>query len=119
MVVPKTMLPSVHGLFRYGESLDAAVSQRALDGRGAAINISSDFLKIRENALDNVTAVSSWLSQYGAMVDVWADYRKTLPVHAYRVPSLVDPAFEHGHDVTIQRWYKFLSYGKSCFKRFA
>lgn len=99
----KTMLPSVHGLFRYGESLDSAVSQRALDGRGAAINISTDFLKIRTTALDNVTAVASWLSQYGAMVDVWADYRKTLPVHAYRVPSLVDPAFEHGHDVTIQR----------------
>lgn len=99
----KSMLPSVHGLFRYGESLDSAVSQRALDARGAAINISTDFLKIRESALDNVTAVQSWLSQYGAMVDVWADYRKTLPVHAYRVPSLVDPAFEHGHDVTIQR----------------
>lgn len=96
----KDRVSEVHGLFRVGQSLSAAVVQRAL---GPNTSLNTSFLQIATSAMDNVTAVSGALSQYGAMVDCYFDFRQTMPLHSYCVPSLVDPAFEHGNSVSVNR----------------
>ena len=95
----KTKIDEVHGLLRQGESLEAFVAQRSVDGAA----IGSDFLKIPTNYLDNVTAVVSQLSSYGYWLDCFFDYRCSMPLSTYSIPSLQDPAYEHGHSITLKR----------------
>lgn len=87
------------GLVREGESLGAFASQRFVVG---SPEIGSQFLQIPTNYLDNITVVPAWLSDFGYWLDIFFDYRVAMPLSEYSIPSLQDPAFEHGIDVDIQ-----------------
>lgn len=98
----KDRVNEVHGLFRAGASLDSAVVQRDLSGFNQT-SINTAFLEIPTDCMDNVTAVSADLSEYGALVDLYFNFFKTLPISQYCVPSLVDPATEHGRSILVKR----------------
>lgn len=95
----KTSQNQVHGLLRDGQSLASFVAQRnfTIDAE-----ISSTFLKIGETDLDNVTAVTADLSNYGCWIDCFIDLKVSEPLAESSLPSLQDPAYEHGHDVRLK-----------------
>ena len=95
----KTSQNEVHGLLRSGQSLASFIPQRDLSGTGPTIG--SAFLQIPTTALDNVTAVTAALSTYGVWVDSFIDLKVAEPLVESAMPSLQDPAYEHGHGVTI------------------
>lgn len=90
-----------HGLITEGESLASFAAQRAWSG--AAPQISADFLRIPTDYLDNVTVVSQTVSDYGAWLDCAFDYKVAQPLAEYSMPTLQDPAYEHGQTVTVHR----------------
>lgn len=96
----KTSQNEVHGLLRVGQSLASFIPQRSFVPSGA-LTIGTNFLKIPTTALDNVTAVTSALSTYGVWVDSFIDLKVAEPLTESAMPSLQDPAYEHGHGVTI------------------
>lgn len=91
----------VHGLLRDEESLESFALQRTFNESGAVI--SSDFLRIPVNYLDQVSAVDGSISSYGYWCDTYLDYKVSMPLARYSVPSLQDPAYEHGEDLVISR----------------
>ena len=97
----KTSVNEVHGLLLDGQSLESFVAQRSF-GAGTP-SISSNFLAIPTTALDKVTAVDSDLSTYGCWIDSYIQYYVSMPLAQYSIPSLQNPAYEHGVPVTIQR----------------
>lgn len=96
----KNKLDEVHGLLVNGQSLASFVAQRTVTGTPT---IGTSFLEIPTNYLDGVTAVSSDLSQYGVWIDNFFDYRVSMPLQMYSIPSLEDPSREHGHSITLRR----------------
>lgn len=89
---------SLSGLVRDGESLQSFALQRTLTGNP---EIGSDFLEIPTDFFDNVTAVNAAMSNYGYWADFYFDYKVSMPLSQYAIPSLQDPAFEHGDDVYV------------------
>lgn len=94
----------VHGLYRYGESLESFVPQRYLDGiiSPAGVRISSDFLRIDTKDLDGITAVVGDLSQYGVMIDSAIELFVSEPLSESALPALSNPALEHGRSVYLK-----------------
>lgn len=91
-----------HGLMRKGESLQSFVLQRDFSDTSDA-RLSSAFLEIPTNYLDQVFAVSSQVSGLSYWFDLYFDYRVTMPLAEYSIPSLQDPAYEHGRSVSLRR----------------
>lgn len=89
-----------HGKFRYGQNLDSFVLQREFGSNPA---LSSDFLEIPTNYLDDVLAVSSQVSGVGAWYDALLEYKVSMPLAEWSIPSLQDPAYEHGDTISIHR----------------
>ena len=89
----------VHGLMRGDESLGSFVVQRKFNARPS---ISSSFLKISTTDLDNVAAVSAGVSKYGVMIDSAIDLFVSEPLSESAIPSLADPATEHGRSVYVK-----------------
>ena len=98
----------VHGILRDTSSLQSFALQRSFR-RDVQPKITSDFLKIPTSYLDQVAAVSSDISTYGYWADTYFNYKVSMPLAEYSVPSLQDPAYEHGVDVTIDKNGKSLS----------
>lgn len=90
----------VHGKFRTGEDLSSFVSQRYV---GQSPVLSSNFLTIPINYLNNVSAVGQQISQYGVMLDSYLDFSVSQPLYDSSIPSLVNPSEEHGRDVVVMR----------------
>ena len=90
----------VSGLLRSGESLDSFVAQRVFNTQPA---IGTNFVSIPAQALDNVTAVTSDLSNYGCWIDCFIDLKVSEPLTESAMPSLQDPAYEHGHSVVLNQ----------------
>ena len=97
----KCGINSVHGLLRNGQSLAAFAAQRDFLGVGG-LQINDSFLRIPTTALDNVTAVTSALSNYGVWIDSYIDLKVSEPLVESAMPSLQDPAYEHGKTEWIQ-----------------
>lgn len=95
----------IHGLYRKGQSLEAFVPQRNFT---SAPQISSSFLEIPTTALDDIASVSSGVSNYGLMLDCAFTIHISEPLSESALPSLSDPAREHGREV-------YLSNGGSQF----
>lgn len=93
----------VHGLFRQGASLEAFIPQRLVINGQMISGLNSAFLKVSPNDLDNVTAVAGAISQYGVMIDSRIDLFVSEPLSESCLPSLADPAYEHGHGVYLKR----------------
>lgn len=98
----------VHGLLRDTSSLQSFALQRSFR-RDVQPKITSEFLEIPTNYLDQVAAVSSDISTYGYWADTFFDYKVSMPLAEYSIPSLQDPAYEHGVDITIDKNGKSLS----------
>lgn len=92
----------VHGEFADGRSLDSFVLQRSFNYSVAGI--SSSFIQIPTNYLDQILAVAP---KTNTRFDYWVDMLHTWnissPLSDFVIPSLQDPASEHGHDVNIRR----------------
>lgn len=97
-----TKLDEVHGLLRDGESLESFALQRTFSvPQGGNVEIGKDFIEIPTNYLDQVAAVNQSISNYGCWIDSWLDYKVVQPLARYSIPSLQNPATEHGDSVTI------------------
>lgn len=94
-------LPNVaHGKFRDGENLQSFLLQRSLTGSAV---LSSQFLTIPKNYLDQVFATGVEVSGVSAWYDSLLEYKVSMPLAEFSIPSLQDPAYEHGHSVVLRR----------------
>lgn len=91
---------TVHGALRAGESLSSFVAQRTF-GLGTPPSLTSGFVRCESTDLDNVTAVTADLSQYGFWLDSFIGLYVSEPLVQSAMPSLQDPAYEHGHSVVM------------------
>lgn len=96
----KTMEDELHGLVRDGSSLESFALQRGFAG---SPQINSSFLEIPTNYMDQVTVVNGLLSQYGVWMDCYFDYKVAQPLAKYSLPSLQDPAYEHGRTIVVHK----------------
>lgn len=94
----------VHGLLRDRMSLAAYVPYRSFGYATSfeTVDISSQFLRIKTSDLDGITAVKADLSKYGLIIDVNNEIFVSEPLSESALPSLVDPAREHGRDVYLK-----------------
>lgn len=92
----------LHGLLRDGQSLESFALQRNF-GNGSTQTLGSSFLQIPTNYMDQITAVSGWLSDYGYILDSYFDYKVAMPLSKYSLPSLQDPAYEHGETIVVSK----------------
>lgn len=99
----KTKQDTLHGLVRDGRSLAAFALQRSFSTGGNPIHINSSFLEIPTDYMDNVTAVKEWISNYGYWLDTYFDYRVAMPLSKYSLPTLQDPAYEHGKTIVVNK----------------
>ncbi len=96
----KTMEDELHGLVRDGSSLQSFALQRGFTG---SPTINSAFLEIPTNYMDQVTATNSTISNYGCWMDCYFDYKVAQPLAKYSLPSLQDPAYEHGRTIVVHK----------------
>lgn len=96
----KTAVNQVHGLLRDGQSLQSFVAQRSFVHHPT---LGNQFLQIKTTDLDQVTAVDDEISDYGCWVDSYVKLFVSEPLSESALPSLQDPAYEHGRTVSIQR----------------
>lgn len=90
----------LHGLVRDGQSLQAFALQRTFSTNP---QLGSNFLEIPISFMDQVSAVTSDISSYGVWIDSFIDIKCVMPLQRYCLPSLQDPAYEHGDTVVLQR----------------
>lgn len=90
-----------HGL------LQSFALQSSFDGLNVP-QISSNFLEIPTSYLDNVSAVKGDISKYGCWIDSYFDFKVSMPLARYSMPTLQDPAYEHGDDIVLDRGGKRL-----------
>lgn len=98
----KTMEDELHGLVRDGSSLQSFALQRFFSSAGNT-EINSSFLEIPTNYMDQVTAVNGAISGYGCWMDCYFDYKVAQPLAKYSLPSLQDPAYEHGRTIVVHK----------------
>lgn len=99
----KTMEDELHGLVRDGQSLQSFALQRGFAVSAQGPVISTGFLQIPTNFMDQVTAVTGEVSQYGCWMDCYFDYKVAQPLAKYSLPSLQDPAYEHGRSIVVHK----------------
>lgn len=98
-----TMEDEIHGLFYGGNNLSIMAPQRLFGGASRPV-ISSSFLEIPINYLDNVTTINAAIRSYGYWIDADFDLRIVAPLMSPgTLPSLENPAYEHGDTVTVHR----------------
>ena len=97
-----TMEDECHGLMSISQSLSSFVAQRYF-GDQSTPTIGSNFLQVATSDLDSVTAVYATISQYGFYGQFAFDYKISQPLAQYSLPSLQNPAYEHGITVKVHR----------------
>ena len=105
----KDKVDECHGQLRDGESLQSFALQRSFTSPSIPTKINSSFLEIPTNYLDQVFAVDASNSSFSYWCDTYFDYKVSMPLARYSVPSLQDPAAEHGEAVVVERGGKRLS----------
>ena len=91
----------VSGELREDGSLEAFVLKRDFEGQN--VSLGSRFLQIPTTALNEVSATTETLSGYGAWMQFGFDYKVVQPLALYSMPSLQDPAYEHGKNIEVYR----------------
>ena len=92
----------VHGEFVDGRTLDSFVLQRSFNYSVAGI--SSSFLQIPTNYLDQIFAVTPQAETgFSYWVDMLHKWNVSSPLQDFVIPSLQNPAYEHGQDVNIRK----------------
>lgn len=104
------LLRENNGYFSTGSTVDTGgtLSSFALQSSfdsGSSLDpqITSEFLEIPTTYLDNVAAVKGDISKYGCWIDSYIDFKAAMPLARYSMPTLMDPAYEHGYDVELNR----------------
>ena len=97
-----TMEDECHALMSIYNSLGSFVAQRSFDEFDSPV-IGTNFLQIPDSALNNITAVSGQISQYGFYGQFAFDCKVAMPLAQYSMPSLQNPAYEHGKTITLHR----------------
>ena len=88
----------LHGLLRDEESLQSFALQRSFIKSVAPV-LSTDFIQISTSDMDNVTAVKSQMSQFGAWADFYISLKKVSPLSEYVIPTLGDVKNTHKESV--------------------
>lgn len=100
----KTMEDELHGLVRDGQSLQAFALQRNFASTtGGVVQLTSSFLEIPTNFMDQVTTTTGLISSFGCWMDCYFDYKVAQPLSKYSLPSLQDPAYEHGKTIVVHK----------------
>ncbi len=91
----------IHGQFIDGNTLDSFVLQRNIERS----TLNSAFLQIPTDYLNQILAVANTGSSSGFSywVDMLHEWKVVSTISDFVIPSLQDPAYEHGHDVTIRK----------------
>lgn len=93
----------IHGLFRYGNNLSSFVFQRVFDNNANVPEFGTEFMKIGTDDLDDVTAVLESISNYGYQMSCLFEYKRSLPLSEFIMPTLQNPAYEHGKNISVHR----------------
>lgn len=88
----------IHGLLRDDESLQSFVLQRSFSKQVAPV-LSTDFIQIKTEDMDNVTAVKSQLSNFGAWADFYISLKKVSPLSEYIIATLGDIKNTHKESI--------------------
>lgn len=95
-----------HGLLRDGQSLESFALQRSFDGDDSYPEISSSFLLIPTDYLDQVQVVSTSVQGYTYWAQIYFPFKKISTIPAYSQPTLAD--LQHAHTEYISRGGKRL-----------
>lgn len=95
----------VHGLLRDGQNLDTYALQRSFAG-GSSPRISTSFLLIPTDYLDQVQAVSTSVQGYTYWAEIYFPLKKISTIPAYSQPTLAD--LQNAHTEYISRGGKRL-----------
>ena len=98
-----TMEDEVHGELKDGETIDSFALQRSFLVADGPVLLNSSFLQIPTSYLDQIMATSTGLSRFTAWAEAYFDYKVVQPLAEYSIPSLQDPAYEHGQTVTVTK----------------
>lgn len=90
----------VHGLLCDGQSLESFCLQRSFNA-GQAIPLSTSFTEIPTNFMDQVTASSSDMSNYGAWADIYFSFKRISPLSEYVIPTLGDLTNTHKESIPV------------------
>lgn len=90
----------INGLLRDGENLQSFALQRSFD---SGVEVSHSFLQIPKNYLKNIEAVDNQASGFDYWCDMFIDFKVAHPLQQYSIPTLQDPAYEHGKSVVMRR----------------
>lgn len=88
----------VHGLLRDGQSLQAFALQRAFAADTPPV-LGTDFIQIKQTDIDQVSATSTTISEFGAWYDAYISLKKVSPLSEYVIPTLGDMKNTHKEDV--------------------
>lgn len=91
----------IHGLIRDGYSLESFALQRNFHAQ--SVEISSDFLQIPGDYLDKIFAVSEQVSGLTFWCDCYIQSFESMPLSRYSIPTLQDPAYEHGRTEVLSK----------------
>lgn len=91
----------IHGLIRDGYELESFALQRNFHAQ--SVEISSDFLQIPDDYLDKVFAVSEQVSGLTYWCDCYIQSFESMPLSRYSIPTLQDPAYEHGRTEVLSK----------------
>lgn len=92
----------VHGELRRGGYLQHFALHDTF-AENAEIEISTDFIQIPENYINTVFVVSPGDTMPHYWYDCYFDYRVSQPLAKFSIPSLQNPAYEHGETITVKR----------------
>lgn len=87
----KYMDDEVHGELRAGKSLDSFVLQRNI----GTVTLSTAFLEIPQNALDDVFAVSTESMNLSCWYEIYFDFKVSMPLADFCIPTLGDIGDTH------------------------
>jgi hypothetical protein len=90
----KFMIDEVHGRLRDGQDLSSFALQRSFRPN-TGFQISSQFIQIPKNYLDQVSSVSQEVSKFGAYCDFGFSAKLVSPLSPYSIPTLGDPKDTH------------------------
>lgn len=99
----KDKFDECHGLLRDGESLQSFALQRSFSDPREITRVGTSFLQIPIGYLDQVFASTDAASGFDYWCDTYFNYKVSMPLARYSVPSLQDPAAEHGEDIVVNR----------------
>lgn len=91
----------IHGLLKDGEMLESFALQRSFASSSPELN--GSFLEIPTDYLDQVAAVSVGVSGFNYWAEVYFNFKVVQPLNEYSIPSLQDPAYEHGHKIVVNK----------------